>query len=324
MACVREQIDNFHIGVDFIPLITERSLTTCICQECVIEDYSDLKDRTYYEMTREVEGRERTLKLYKTKNIHAFQFHCEVTGLHLRKNSINAALAQDKMVFHILYDRDNAVRSGSLTETPYGYSVELPNDIVLHADNRFLREENKLVVQFSYRHYSYCRTSVCRVGNSRGVDEEALSNDLLALYKSGKLTDFSLHSEDGKEFRVHKSICQPRSKYIDSFTEDNQNSSLKVESQSGILDIVIRYMYSGKLPDLSVDELIDVAFVAHKLLINSLLYTLIIAFREKLNKDNALDIRHVARKFHLRELFDYTDDFLPPKDAGRKKGHRSM
>lgn len=324
-AYIKEIVNREQIYVECAPSITERIMTSTMCQEFVIENYSKLKEKIYYTMTQKEEFSERTLKLYKTNKvektnrhetnrigIHRLQFHCDLTDFDTIM--IPGSLVTNKIEFYIIYDEGEMVSLGDPEVTNYGYSAEVPNEVIVNHRNKYLQENDKLVLQFRYRHHYYTRGCYCRSGLPRKEDEERLSEDLLALYESGKLTDFAFMDGDGKEHLVHKSICRSRSTVVDNIDDDNV-VALTIRGRSDYVEIAIRYMYSGILPKLSVDDILQVLEVAEELDIKSLLLSIKFSLLQNLSRNNAEKIHKVISKyFDMYEIIPHVEEFLFPRN----------
>lgn len=323
-AYIKELVDREQIFVECAPSITERIMTSTMCQEFVIENYSKLKEKIYYTMTRKEEFSEHTFKLYKTNKvektnrretnrigIHRFQFHCELTEFDIR--TLRGSLVTNKIEFYIMYDQGEMKSLGEPVETDYGYSIEVPNEFIVNHRNKYLRENDKLVLQFRYRHHYYTRGCFCRSGLPRKEDEERLSEDLLDLYETHKFADFAFMDGDGKEHLVHKFICKSRSAVVDKIY-DNNVVALTIRGKSDHVEIAIRYMYSGILPKLSVDDILQVLEVAEELDIKSLLFSIRFALLQNLNRSNAERIHKVISNYpDMYNMLRHVEEFLFPK-----------
>lgn len=326
---IKEFVGRDQIYVECAPSITERIVTSFMRQECVIENYSKLKEKIYYRMTCKEEFPERTLKLYKTNRmekiskdekkrigIHWFQFHCDLPEFHIHKTS--GRQLTNKMECYIKYDQSEIISLGDCVETRYGFLIEVTSEIIANLRNKYLWENDKLILHFHYRNFYYPRGPICRSGLPRKEDEERLSEDLLALYESGKFADFALKDKDDKAHWVHKSICRTRSTVIDNIDDVNV-VALTVKGRSKHLEMVIRYMYSGILPQLSIDDLLQVLEVAEELNIKRLILSIKLALARSINESNAERILKVTSTYYnMSQIVPLAEEFKSSKNRKEK------
>ena len=83
------------------------------------------------------------------------------------------------------------------------------------------------------------------------VEENCLSNDLKRLYESGHDSDVKL-IVNGHDFEAHKTILMARSEvfaamFISGMNESQSNTIEITDIEPTIIDIMLRFMYTGKV-----------------------------------------------------------------------------
>lgn len=113
-------------------------------------------------------------------------------------------------------------------------------------------------------------------------------------YRKQLFTDFIIHA-GGHEFHVHKAILSARSIY---FLENVQStkSEITLDTTTTAVQNVVHFLYSGELPTVTLDEMIDVYEVSVMLHIRSLLDLCVVYFLDILNDENLGKIKDTALK----------------------------
>lgn len=101
-----------------------------------------------------------------------------------------------------------------------------------------------------------------------------LIEDFGKLFNNGKSSDFVLKCGE-KSFSVHKTVLSARSDFFEGMFRSNMKEANdgigKIEDlEPEILELVLRYMYTGEIPELSMKSLHDVYAAADRFAVESL------------------------------------------------------
>lgn len=119
----------------------------------------------------------------------------------------------------------------------------------------------------------YLSFSAKEVGNE-SFCVKSLTEDFGRLFNNDELSDFVLKCGE-QSFFVHKAVLSARSDFfagmIRSNLKESKESTAKIEDvEPDILELVLRYMYSGEFPQLSMETIQNVYTAADRFGIESL------------------------------------------------------
>lgn len=129
--------------------------------------------------------------------------------------------------------------------------------------------------------------------------------------KCSYLCDVTLKSEDGKEFRCHKSVLCARLEYFHSmlgnpWIEATSCTALEMPTSSEILQVILEYVYTDESPTikecLNVEFVCNVLVVADQLLITRLKEMCEVAITENLTLKNAAELLEFAAMYNAEQL----------------------
>uniref|UniRef100_A0A8C5AE70 Inhibitor of Bruton tyrosine kinase n=1 Tax=Gadus morhua TaxID=8049 RepID=A0A8C5AE70_GADMO len=129
--------------------------------------------------------------------------------------------------------------------------------------------------------------------------------------KCAYLCDVTLKSEEGKEFRCHKSVLCARLEYFQSmlgnpWVEAASCTALEMPTSSEILQVILEYVYTDESPTikecLNVEFVCSVLVVADQLLITRLKEMSETAITENLTLKNAAELLEFAAMYNAEQL----------------------
>lgn len=144
---------------------------------------------------------------------------------------------------------------------------------------------------------------------------EAVNSKGGELLESGKFSDFTIIAS-GKEFKVHKNILSLESPVFLAMFEcdldEKANSSVSVDFDPHVLSCMLKFIYSGKLPEnISSENSMDLYELAHMYQMDLLMricYGHVSSL--KIHEENALKLYEFAAKFEFKDLFDRAWTFI--------------
>ncbi|CAL8338453.1 unnamed protein product [Gadus morhua 'NCC'] len=129
--------------------------------------------------------------------------------------------------------------------------------------------------------------------------------------KCAYLCDVTLKSEEGKEFRCHKSVLCARLEYFQSmlgnpWVEATSCTALEMPTSSEILQVILEYVYTDESPTikecLNLEFVCSVLVVADQLLITRLKEMSETAITENLTLKNAAELLEFAAMYNAEQL----------------------
>ncbi|KAJ3597364.1 hypothetical protein NHX12_000892 [Muraenolepis orangiensis] len=143
------------------------------------------------------------------------------------------------------------------------------------------------------------------------VVHKKTGNKLKFNQKNAYLCDVTLKSEDGKEFRCHKSVLCARLEYFHSmlgnpWIEATSCTALEMPTSSEILQVILEYVYTDESPTikecLNVEFVCNVLVVADQLLITRLKEMCETAVTENLTLKNAAELLEFSTMYNADQL----------------------
>lgn len=138
---------------------------------------------------------------------------------------------------------------------------------------------------------------------------------LRTLFGDENYTDFTFNVSD-KEFKVHRCIMSLASPVFGTmFDSDDKEEETMNEStlnhDSNVFEHLIRFIYTGKLPDNFADVALDLYELAHLYQIKNLMdYCLGHILAAEITKENALKLYEYAKKYDIVPLHDRCWTFI--------------
>lgn len=133
-----------------------------------------------------------------------------------------------------------------------------------------------------------------------------VSENNLSMLESANFSDFKLVFNDNKEQKVHKSILSAASRYFDlmfnSTMEEARNNFCIVEFDFEIIQLFLRFLYAGILPENLVDIAIQLFEVADYYKVENLKEICKRKIYDSLNIENAVDTYAHAHQHNYEDL----------------------
>lgn len=120
--------------------------------------------------------------------------------------------------------------------------------------------------------------------------------------------DFTLISKNGTKYPVHKIIVAAHSTVLKKAMNDH-NSSLLLDQADLEVELLIQYMYTGVIKDISKHDLFKLLEFSYKYELTPLFNVTKLLIEKDINVNNAIDVALTAKKCNLVEMqakaFDY-------------------
>ena len=141
-----------------------------------------------------------------------------------------------------------------------------------------------------------------------------LSVDMMKLYLSGRKADILIIT-DRCEFRVHKTILMARSSVFGSIIDNdvNVNRTNRIiinDVTPRIMDIVLRYIYNGKIPAIKDEDWPLVLMAADKFNIESLIEFSSAILSHNINDSNALRAYVIGSALQDKKVIESAVEYL--------------
>jgi len=129
--------------------------------------------------------------------------------------------------------------------------------------------------------------------------------------RSGKydLTDFQFVCKGGKRVKCHACVLVAASKYFDKLltgsveTEEKKKGEINVdENTEQQVETVLKYIYTRKLQDYKMEDIVSIWILSNKFLLEDLLLECESIILRNISKDNAADIKKIAEMFKTSEM----------------------
>ena len=118
------------------------------------------------------------------------------------------------------------------------------------------------------------------------------------IVKNPLLANFTIICKNGKEFKTHKLLLASRSKYFEAmFRQEPQKSSVKLDFEDQILEIILKSLVSSNLDGFKMEQLIQLLEVSDYLQMEDFTSEVGNSVAKQLNPEN---IYHI---FELSDLF---------------------
>ena len=146
---------------------------------------------------------------------------------------------------------------------------------------------------------------------SKEEDDDSDIEDQLHLLESEDKSDLILICED-RYFNVHSHIISARSDIFKLHIQQLQGKKSLMINDIGshALKLMLHYMYSGKLPGISIESAMKVYDGAHKYLLRGLERKCISLVKSKLNERNVCDVLAFSDRLQDNSLKDVVITYL--------------
>ena len=140
------------------------------------------------------------------------------------------------------------------------------------------------------------------------IEENGLSNDLKRLYDSGNDSDVKL-IVDGHEFKAHKTILMARSevfaKMFASGMNESQTNIIEItDIEPTIIDIMLRFIYTGKVDQVKAEDWPLLMLAADKYQLNGLKRICVQYLYLNINNSNALKAFSLGDRLNDSQLMN--------------------
>lgn len=154
---------------------------------------------------------------------------------------------------------------------------------------------------------------------------ESLSNDFCRLWENRSEADLEIRCGE-KNLQVHKAVLIARSQVFEAMLQSNmleksENFVEIVDLDCSILEIFLKYLYTGTLPDIDVDICTELYKAADKYCVDSLKTRCAFFLKENLTVENSCnmliladthcdkDLKHCVTSYMIqKDIFMYMED----------------
>lgn len=141
-----------------------------------------------------------------------------------------------------------------------------------------------------------------------------LSRNIQDLFTNEELCDITLDVKD-KKFKAHKTIIAARSPVFAEMLKDKT-----LEKETGVISIpdcdpdsfkeFLRYLYSGKLENISFRCAVNVFKIAYKFDVRELIWFCMDYMRQNMKVDDFCEVIALAEEYGYERLHDAVQDFF--------------
>lgn len=186
-------------------------------------------------------------------------------------------------------------------------------DIINHADS-FLLGDKSLSLKFQFMITDGFKSDCSSICGTQ------LSRDYKQLYINGPLSDVTMKSVEGVEYKVHKVVLSSRSPVLKAHFEHNTRECftnvIETPFESDILNEILIFLYKGR--SLRIFEIPNKLLqVADYYQVKRLKNMCEQALYKKLTVDNTIETLELALLYNANMLKDFTLEFIKYGQAGK-------
>lgn len=208
------------------------------------------------------------------------------------------------------YQMLNDCKTAKLPDTLTWYRFQSSQEDQSHYVKTFsfnCQQKNNLQNTFLYIPVSITMQPTFSL-NSELIESIKLEHNSMKI-SSLEREDFVLISANGTKYPVHKIIVAAHSTILREMMKES-TSALHLDEVDNEVELLIQYVYTGIVKDISNRDIIKLFEIAHKYELTPLFNVTKYLIGKKIDVNNAVDVALLAKKYNLEELQAKVFDFI--------------